>query len=130
MFNPHLDAGEVVSNRRLMSVFQCACEGGIRYSSKTETVVLVVNNTKSGLPNVWKDGILQFAGRTVKNGENLHGANLRLYTFLHAGGDVFLFEVNRPGKYEFRGRAELAAEPWLAVTVAGEKYPVFPLKII
>lgn len=130
MFDPGLSAGEVLSNRRLMSVFHCACEGGIRYSSKTATIVLVVNNTKDGLPNVWKDGILRFAGRIVKDGENLKGANLRLETFLQGGKDVFLFEVNQAGKYEFRGRAKLAATPWLATAEDGEKYPVFPLKII
>ncbi len=130
MFDPGLSVGETLSNRQLMSVFQCACEGGIRYSSKTGTIVIVVNNTKAGLPNVWKDGILRFAGRILTDGGNLKGANLRLETFLQGGEDVFLFEVNQPGKYEFRGKAELAAAPCLATTEDGKKYPVFPLKII
>lgn len=129
MFDPGLSAGEILSNRQLMSIFHCACEGGIRYSSKTATIVIVVNNTKDGLPNVWKDGILRFAGRILTDGENLKGANLRLETFLQGGEAVFLFEVNQPGKYEFKGKAELAAAPCLATTEDGKKYPVFPLKI-
>lgn len=130
MFDPRLAPAETISNRQLITIFHCACEGGIRYSSKTATVVLVVNNTKTGRPNIWKNGILQFAGRIIKDGENLRGPNLRLDSVLHARGDVFLFEVNQPGKYEFKGRAELAAEPWFAETEKGEKYPVFPLRII
>lgn len=130
MFNPDLTTGEIISNRLLMSIFHCACEGGIRYSSKTGTIVLVVNNTKDGLPNVWKNGILHFAGRLVKDGETLKGANRRLDGMLHEHGDVFLFEVNQPGKYEFKGAIELAAQPRLAKTENGEEYPVFPLRVV
>lgn len=129
VFNPDLNPGEIISNRELMSIFHCACEGGIRYSSKTATIVLVVNNTKSGLPNIWQNGILQFAGRIVKDNGNLGGQNRRLEAVLHDNGDVFLFEVNNPGKYEFKGKVELAAKPHFAQTENGEKYPVFPLRI-
>lgn len=130
MFNPGLTRGEIISNRQLLSIFHCACEGGIRYSSKTATVALIVNNTKKGLPNIWENGILRFAGRIVKNDESLRGANQRLDSFLRDQGDVFLFEVNQPGKYEFKGKVELAAAPWLASAETGEKYPVFPVRII
>lgn len=128
MFNPNLTPGEIISNRQLMSIFHCACEGGIRYASKTGTLTLVVNNTKKGLPNTWRDGILHFAGRIVKNG--LKGPNLRLESFLREKGDVFLFEVNAPGQYEYRGRVAAAGEPMFKSTENGEEYPVFPLKII
>lgn len=130
MFDPNLTAGEVISNRRLMTIFHCACEGGIRYASKTGTIALVVNNTKQGLPNVWENGILLFAGRIMKDGENLKGANRRLDDMLHGHGDIFLFEVNQPGKYEFKGAVDLAGEPRFAKTENGEEYPVFPLKIV
>lgn len=113
-----------------MSIFHCACEGGIRYSSKTATIVLVVNNTKNGLPNIWQNGILQFAGRIVKDNGNPGGQNRRLETVLRDNGNVFLFEVDTPGKYEFKGKVELVAKPHFAQTDNGEKYPVFPLRVV
>lgn len=90
IFSPRLSPGEIIDNRRLMSIFHCACEGGIRYSSKTSTIVLVVNNAKSSRPKIWEDGILLFAGRISRKGATLEGPNRRLADFLQARGDVFL----------------------------------------
>lgn len=129
MFNPDLTPGQTISNRQLLAIFHCACEGGIRYSSKTGTVVVVVNNTKKGLPNVWENGLLRFAGRPLKSGDRLQGANLRLDSFLREGGDVFLFEVNSPGLYEYKGPVKLAGAPAVADAESGARYPVFPLSI-
>ena len=129
MFNPRILPGEVITNRQLMSTFRCACEGGIRYSSRTDTIVLVINNTQSGRPNIWKDGILEFAGQITKNGETLQGANRRLEEFLRENGDIFLFEVNEPRKYEFKGRVQQAGEIRFATTPQGGTYPVFPVKV-
>lgn len=130
MFNPDLKPGDIISNRQLMSIFHCACEGGIRYSSKTSTIVLVVNNTRQGLPNRWANGILHFAGRVIRDGDKLQGPNLRLNTVLHDKGAVFLFEVNRQGQYTYRGSVKLAGEPVLAETESGLKYPLFPLLLV
>lgn len=129
MFNPRLLPGEVIANRQLMATFRCACEGGIRYSSRTGTIVLVINNTQVVRPNIWKDGILQFAGQIAKNGGTLQGANRRLEQFLRENGYIFLFEVNEPRKYEFKGRVAQAGEIWFSTTPEGEKYPVFPVRV-
>lgn len=130
MFDPGIEKGASISNRELMNIFHCACEGGIRYASKTGTLTLVVNNTKSGLPNVWHGDSLEFAGRPLKDGKTLQGANKRLAGFLEEKKPVFLFEVNTPGQYRFLGRAEAAGRIHLAQTPEGAPYPVFPLKIM
>ena len=127
MFRPDLKTGELINNRRLMDIFHCACEGGIRYSSKTGTVVLVINNTKTGLPNTVEGSEISFAGRILKNGYS--GANKRLKEFLEQKQPVFLFVVNRPGEYEFLGQVQLAGAIELRKTEKGEAYPVFPLKL-
>lgn len=130
MFENALKAGEIITNRQLMDIFHCACEGGIRYSRKTRTIVLVVNTTKQGLPNIWHDGILEFAGRPMKKDTGLTGANRRLEEFLNANGDIFLFIVKLPGKYEFLGRARAAGPMHLAESGENIRYPVFPLQIV
>lgn len=130
MFDPGLEKDAILSNRQLMDIFHCACEGGIRYASKTDTLTLVVNNTKSGLPNVWRGDVLDFAGRILKDGKTLQGANRRLAEFLQAKKPIFLFEVNTPGQYRYLGKIT-AAEPYhLAHAAKGSLYPVFPLKIL
>lgn len=129
MFKPPIEVGETINNRQLMDIFHCACEGGIRYSSKTQTIILVINNTKKGIPNVWHGNIIEFAGRPFKQMENFTGANKRLEQFLSTNGAVFLFEVNDPGKYEFRGRVQLMAKIHIAET-DGVSYPVFPLLLM
>lgn len=127
MFATGLKPGEIIGNRELMNIFHCACEGGIRYSSKTGTVVIVVNNTKKGLPNILREDEILFAGRLFKDGETYAGANKRLAEFLREGKPVFLFEVDVPGRYEYRGPVRAAGEPGVSETASGEKYPLFPL---
>lgn len=127
MFDCGLLPGEIIGNRRLMDIFHCACEGGIRYSTKTDTVVIVVNNTKNGLPNLWQNGILEFAGRPFKQQDIMQGGNRRLEQFLSANGDVFLFVVNKPGEYEYKGSVRAAAPYRIEENSDKVRYPVFPL---
>lgn len=129
MFNPQLETGAILSNKQLMNIFHCACEGGIRYASRTETLTLVVNNTKSGLPNVWQGDVLEFAGRPLKDGKTLQGANKRLEEFMREKKPIFLFEVNTPGKYRFLGKAAAAGQAHIEHSPAGTAYPVFPLRL-
>ena len=127
MFDPGLNIGEVIDNRRLMDIFHCACEGGVRYSKKTGTVVLIVNNANPGLPNEQDGRVLRFAGRPFKEADVYAGANKRLKEFLDAGKPVFLFVADKPGRYAFRGPATYAGEPTVASSPEGVSYPVFHL---
>ncbi|MBD5608600.1 MAG: hypothetical protein HDQ93_07105, partial [Desulfovibrio sp.] len=70
-----------------------------------------------------------FAGRLFKHGETFQGANKRLAEFLSDGKPVFAFQVDEPGKYQYRGRAVSSGDPEIALDNSGEKYPVFPLKL-
>ena len=127
MFKTGLDKGEAISNLRLMDIFHCACEGGIRYSSRTGTVVLVINNTKEGLPSWVRGDEALFAGRPLKNG--VTGANKRLKEFLEEGKPVFLFEVKKPGAYEYVGPVALNGEMRIERNGEGLEWPVFPLRV-
>ena len=120
---------QIINNRTLMNLYKCACEGGIRYSSKTNTIVLVINNTKSGRPNIWRGNIVDFAGRPEKNPDVLTGANRRLENFLENNGQIFLFEVNKPGEYEQKGQVKSAGPYKMEKDSAEKPYPVFPLEV-
>lgn len=130
MFSTSLKIGETISSRQLMDIFKCACEGGIRYASKTGVVVIVVNNTKKGLPNIWHGDELEFAGRPLKDGATFTGANKRLNEFLTERRPVFLFEVNKLGAYQYMGPVQLVSETTIARTPEGLAYPVFKLKLM
>ncbi|MDE5833815.1 MAG: hypothetical protein K2H64_12725 [Desulfovibrio sp.] len=112
-----------------MDIFHCACEGGVRYSSRTGTVVLVINNTKSGRPNTEKGDAISFAGRPFAEDQKFAGANKRLREFLSEDRPVFLFEVNAPGQYTYRGPVKSGGEPTVATDDEGATYPVFKLKL-
>lgn len=129
MFDPGLKPGQTIGNRQLMDIFHCACEGGIRYASRTGTVVIVVNRTKEGLPNIWRDEVLYFAGRPLKEDKGMTGANKRLAEFLKAGGPVFLFVVEKQGEYIYQGAVKLAGAIEQGHTASGAAYPVFPLRV-
>lgn len=129
-----LKPGEVISNQKLMEIFKCACEGGIRYSSKTNTLVLVNNNVKNIYPNRWDKNCFLFAGKEEKAQQGFTRANKRLNQFLTENKDVFLFEVNEAGKYEYKGRVKLCREPYMQTMQAKGKPEakvwIFPLEIL
>ena len=127
MFCPVLKKGEIISNRQLMNIFHCACEGGIRYATKTDTIVLVINNTKMGRPNKREGNKIFFAGQPMKGG--MSGANKRLEQFLRENKNIYLFEVNEPGRYQYCGEIKKGGEEIIKHTGDGTAYPVFLLQL-
>lgn len=124
-----LKPGQVVSNKILMEIFECACEGGIRYSSRTGTIVLVINNTRGIQKSGWQGNRIDFIGQKEKTPDKITRMNKRLRDFLEARQGVFLFEVNSPGQYEYRGPVTLAAPPYPARSPQGECEWIFPLAL-
>lgn len=125
--------GKTISNRELMDIFKCACEGGIRYSKKTDTIVLVKNNVKNRYPMEWKGSQIDFIGRSTNDHSKLSGFNKRLAEFLHSGGDVRLFEVNVPGEYTYMGKVKVAGDPFtkeISTENGNRMFWVFPLEIV
>lgn len=76
-----------------------------------------------------KDGRALFAGRPEKNADRLTGANRRLESFLEEQGKIYLFEVFKPGEYEYRGQVASAGPAQMKTAEDGRRYPVFPLRI-
>lgn len=111
-FRTGLHPGQKISNAEIMAIFRCACEGGIRPSRRTGTIVLVVNHLKPP-EEIWRAGVLNFAGFGGKGDQTLAGGrNKTLLAAFEQGKGVYLFEVFRQGEYTYRGRVELAGPPF------------------
>lgn len=130
MFVPPFKEGSSVANAAIMAAFHCACEGGIRPANATDTIVLVLNHTKHPDSRDWQGDVLLFRGSGSRGDQTLaKGLNRTLLTGLEKGRPVYLFEVFRQGEYTFRGRVELAREPF-EKDEAGRKVWIFPLRLV
>lgn len=133
MFKPVLEANQVLSNRELMNIFHCACEGGIRPANATDSIVLVLNHTHQGLGDEWRNGTLYFTGAGSLGDQTLEkGKNKTLVAAFKNGRPVYLFEVFKRGEYVFQGKVGLAGNPYEKEGPDREgkmrKVWVFPLK--
>ncbi len=135
MFIPPFQPGNIVTNEEIMKNFHCACEGGIRPANATDSIVLVLNHTKIDHSTDWHGDILWFRGSGNSGDQKLDkGRNKTLMKAFRRGRPVYLFEVFKAKAYTFRGRVELAEEPFQkeAEDQNGlmRKVWIFPLKII
>lgn len=135
MYVPPFKPGYIASNAEVMANFHCACEGGIRPANATDSIVLVLNHTKMNHQDDWHDGILWFRGAGNHGDQTLaKGRNKTLNTAFATGRPVYLFEVFKPKQYTFRGRMQLAGEPFQQDSPDAEgtirKVWIFPLELI
>lgn len=127
--------GDAISNRTLYTTFKCACEGGIRYSSAYQVLVLVSNFVDARRTGgEWKDGLLYYtgAGRTGDQNPD-RGANKRLRDCLREGAPIYYFEVFRQGEYLYKGRLRAAGEPFLRTEPGADgiarRAVIFPMRL-
>ena len=127
-------SGEVVNHERIHSTFGCSTMGGMNYSTKTNTLVLVSNHVESIYEDKWIDGILYYTGMGTKGDQTLTSQNLRLAESDTNGVEVHLFEVFNRGKYTYRGVVKLAEPPHQSEQTDSEnklrKVWIFPLKLL
>ena len=132
-FKPSFKIGEVVSNYDLTKEFQVGNMGGMRRSKKTNSLVLISDNTKGLYHDEWVDGVLNYTGMGKIGDQVLDGnQNRTLYDSDSNDVDVYLFEVDTPGEYRFSGKVVLAGTPFHATQNDDEGNPrkvwIFPLK--
>lgn len=113
MFNPNLEIGQIINNNTLMSIFKCGQQMGMRKSNKTNTLVIVSDETKGLYRDVWKNGVLHYTGMGRVGDQVLEGnQNSTLYFSNINGVEVHLFEVLKKKEYTYRGIVRLVDEPY------------------
>jgi len=111
-FQPELKPGDTINNQRLMEIFQCGLEGGMRRSLRTNTLVLVSDHTTSLYEDRWIGNIFHYTGMGQRGDQKLDRQNKTLAESTRSGVEVHLFEVFVSGKYIYIGRVELTGEPY------------------
>lgn len=129
------DIGEVITNKILYTTFKCACEGGVRYSSAYQLLVLVSNFVDPRhTGGTWNDNILYYTGSGKSGDQALEkGTNKRLFTSLQNSVPVYYFEVYTQGRYTYKGRMVSAGTPFQrqepGADGAARKVWIFPLRL-
>lgn len=134
-FDPGLKKGEVISNEKLVKIFQCGIRGGMRRSKQTNTLVIISDHTKSIYEDRWIGDIFHYTGMGLVGDQDIGFAQNKTLAYSNINGiDVFLFEVFSPGKYLYQGQVQLHDDPYQEKQLDSEgnlrTVWVFPLKLI
>lgn len=134
-FNPGLKQGEIITNDELRQLFGCGNMGGMRRSLSTNTLVIISDHTKELYEDRWKGEILYYIGMGKKGDQSLDKTqNKTLNESKVNGVDVHLFEVFEANNYIYRGKVELADEPYQEKQKDEEgklrNVWVFPVKVL
>ena len=105
--------GDELSNGKLVEIFQCSSQGGMRRSLRTDTLVVVSNHVSSIYGDRWEQNILYYTGMGQVGDQSLDGnQNKTLFESRTNGVGVHLFEVFKKGRYIYVGEVELGAPPF------------------
>jgi len=105
--------GDVISNQQLSTLFGCGTQGGMRKSNKTNSLVIISDQTKPFYKDEWKGEVLHYTGMGISGDQDINYLqNKTLAESGTNGVDLHLFEVDSPGKYSYKGMVELAGEPY------------------
>lgn len=132
-----LKIGQEISFKEIRSIFKCGNMGGMLYSKKTNTMVIINNMTKKLYMDRWEGDILYYTGTGTKNDQELTGnpgfKNGILYNLGQHNIEVHLFEVLEDKVYTYRGVVERADVPYQEKQIGEDgierKVWIFPLKV-
>jgi len=129
-----LRSGKTVANDDLVQMFGIGNAGGMRWSSRNSSLVLIADHTKSLYDDRWDGDVLRYTGMGRVGDQVMTGQNLRLKRQPETGIAVHLFEVFEPYKYVYAGPVALVS------AVESERQPdeegnprlvyIFPLKLV
>jgi 5-methylcytosine-specific restriction protein A len=134
-FDPKLKPGDTINNQELGDIFKCSSQGGMRRALRTNTLVIVSDQTKAIYEDRWIKDILHYTGMGLEGDQNINYSQNKTLAQIHSNNvEPFLFEVFLEGQYIYRGKIDLAAEPYQ------EEQPdikgnirqtwIFPLKLV
>jgi len=112
-FNPGLQNGDTITNRKLCEIFKCGTQGGMRRSNSTNTLVLISDPTKPIYEDRWIGNVFFYTGMgRIGDQEIDFSQNRTLAQSPSSDIEIFLFEVFEKAKYTFRGSVKLTDEPY------------------
>lgn len=134
-FNPGLHLGQVITNNELMQIFSCGMMGGMRRSTKTNSLVIVSDHTKGLYEDKWYGDVLHYTGMGQAGDQDINEAqNKTLNNSNENGVAVFLFEVLKKKNFIYRGQVKLVDTPYQQkqTDINGDlrNVWVFPVQII
>ncbi len=126
--------GDVIGNQQLSTLFSVGTQGGMRKSNKTNTLVLISDQTKPFYKDEWDGDIFHYTGMGISGDQDINYAQNKTLTESNTNGiEVHLFEVFSPGKYTYQGIAQLAGTPYEKIQKDKDgnerKVVIFPLKL-
>lgn len=136
MFDPELAIGQTLTNDEIQAVFKCGGQGGMRRSHATNALLITTGAAKeSPYRDRWVDGILYYTGMGQSGPQDLgYAQNRTLAESDRIDIGVFLMEKVCPNSYVYRGRVELAGEPYQEIQPGADSHPraawVFPLRVV
>lgn len=127
--------GGTINNQELRGIFKCSPQGGMRKSNRTSTLVIVSDHTKAIYEDRWIDDILHYTGMGLEGDQNINYSQNKTLAQVHSNNvEPFLFEVFEEGQYIYRGKVDLAEEPYQEeqpdINGNIRKVWIFPLKLV
>ncbi|MDX2354889.1 HNH endonuclease [Stutzerimonas xanthomarina] len=105
--------GSTLNNDELTATFLCSPQGGMRRSTRTNTLVIVSNHVESVYDDRWIDNVLHYTGMGQLGNQSLEfNQNKTLNESPTNGVSVHLFEVFTKRVYTYIGEVELADSPY------------------
>ena len=128
--------GNTYSAKEYSGAFKCSHMGGMNYSSKTKSLVLISKQNNGIYNDKWdyNTKILHYTGHGQVGDQLLIAANKRLLNAKSDGTKVYLFEVFKNGEYFYQGEVELVDLPYqveeLDINGNNRKVWKFPIRKI
>lgn len=114
------EIGAIITNDEIKNIFGCAGQGGMRFSNKTNALVLISDSTKL-YSDKWIDGVLHYTGMGQEGDQRItYSQNKRLNQSSSFGLkvtnviniNIHLFEVFKQKEYFYIGEVKLVSTPY------------------
>ena len=132
----NLEVGRIYTNNELMEIFECSNQGGIRFVTKKNHIVLISNYTSDKIENpyldTWVNETLYYTGKGKKGDQVLKRENERLLKSKNRNTKIYYFEAFKKGEYTYFGPMKLAsvyAEEQIQRDIDGNNRRVYIFKL-
>jgi len=113
-FMPSFKVNSVVSSKDFIREFQCSNMGGMRRSKRSNTLVIISDETKGLYKDLWHGNILNYTGMGKVGDQSINYRQNKVLANSNINNvKLHLFEVKEPRKYIYRGPVILCQQPYI-----------------